>query len=184
MTVNRHGRILYCHHPATRKSLLWQPQCGFPSALGCVPVSLKSLLSLLPFLHGCWHEIGCDAWWTQHDVNNQNQPCLSVSGPERRGEKGNEAVQGFWGRLKCFYWNEISFPPPPHTHTHTPSPWINHHWCGWITSKEPRTVTGHLLFLCSSCIACSHALPLFSLLTVSNLPQWWFFFAYYLEPWI
>lgn len=96
MTMNRHVKILYDHQPAIRKSSLWQPQHSFPSALGRAPISLISLLSSLPFLHGCWFKIGCDTWWTLHDVNNLNQLCVTVSGPERKGERGKIGHSRVW----------------------------------------------------------------------------------------
>lgn len=111
MTMNRHSKILYYHHPAIRKSSLWQPQHSFPAALGRVPISLKSFLSSLPFLHGCWFKIGCDAWWTLHDVNNQNQPCLTVSGPERKERRENRPFRVLGTGLSVL--TELKFRLPP-----------------------------------------------------------------------
>lgn len=75
-----------------------------------------------------------NAAWCQ-----QKQPCLTVSYPERKGEKGKEAIQGFWGRLKCFHWIEMLSSLPS-------SPWISHH-CGGTKDSDWTPI----LSLCSLC---------------------------------
>lgn len=91
--------------PSTiRKSSLWQPHCS-PNFLK------RSLLSLTAFpFDGYWKDTGRGAWWWRRQ---QPKPALfDCRRPERKETRGKEAIQGYWGGLKCLHRIIISSSLP------------------------------------------------------------------------
>lgn len=111
---------------------------------GCFSFLKEPHPSLLPFLHGCWHEIGYDACRVQHDVCNQNQPCMTVSGPERKGGNCKEDIRIFEASL-CVSTEFKFCLPSPHClesiTTEKPpgnrGQWLDTYWtcCNFVCSK-------------------------------------------------